>query len=362
MNAEAFQAKIQQLKRDNQLDTALAMCEQWMDDTEKQSRSGEPVESWPYWQACVILRKLKRYSDEVTVIERFLHQHSSGSKQSREVIERLGKAYELAGLTTTLEVDGQSVVFYLPENVPLDERAMFVRDAVVVDCETTGIAQDDELIELALLRFRYSHLTGRILGVIDRYCGLREPSKPISPMAARVSGIRAGDVAGKRLDLNYATRLVDGASLAIAHNATFDQRMATPHVPELAVMPWHCTMRSIDWAAKGCESKKLEELAIHYGITPSGHRAMADAQLVLDLLSVTDDTTGLPILHEIIANVPLGYTSRWQAAHEQPDDNPYDGDDDDGAEESATDATVIIAIQLDTEPPKKKTFWSRLFG
>lgn len=378
MNADAFQAKIQQLKRDNQLDTALAMCEQWIDSTEAESRRGDPVESWPYLQACIILRKLKRPGDEVAVIERFLHQHSSGSKQSRDVVERLGKAYELAGLTATRDVDGQSVVFYLPENVPLDERAMFVHDAVVVDCETTGIAQDDELVELALLRFRYSHLTGRILGVIDRYSGLREPLKPISPMATRVSGIHASDVVGKHLDLDYASRLVDGASLVVAHNATFDQRMVEPLVPAMAAIPWHCTMRSIDWTAKGCSSKKLEELAIHYGITPSGHRALADAQLVLDLLSITDDATGLPVFHELIAGAPLGYTSRWLAAQqametlEDADDDDYD---DDGGldEETGNDATAFITIHLvaapkpetsapAAPPTKKKSIWSRLFG
>lgn len=306
--------RIQNLKREDRLPEALALCEKWMDKTEKQSiKDDEPVESWPYLQACIILRKLKRPADEAAVIERFIQQRSSGSKQSRDIIERLTKAYQLAGLVETRNINGQLVPFYASEGVPVDERQLFMRDAVIVDCETTGLGNNDEVIELALLRFRYSRLSGRILQVLGNYSGLREPACPISATASNVSGLSKRDVAGHRIDVERASGLVAGVEMAIAHNASFDRRMVTPLLPQLAETSWYCSMRSIDWMGKGSPSTKLQDIAAYYGIVVT-HRAMSDAQTVFDLLSMTDDQTGNPIFHELMSAAPLNYVSRWQTA------------------------------------------------
>lgn len=309
---------IAQLKRDGRLDDALCLCEQWVTETEGTAHEGGTVESWPYLQACVILRKLKRPADEVAVIERFVQQPSSGSKQAREIVERLTKAYSLAGLTETRSVDGESVVFYAPENVPVDARSVFVREALIIDCETTGLSNSDELIELAILRFSYSLLSGRILRVIGSYCGLQEPSCPISPAATKVNGLSLHHVVGQRIDLNQVMRLIDGVDLIIAHNASFDRRMVTKLLPALADAPWYCSQRGVAWMDKGCPSTKLQEIAAYYG-TALSHRALPDAQAVLDLLSKMDAQTGKTILHELLCGEPLDYVSRWESNSTQQD-------------------------------------------
>lgn len=337
---------VQQLKRDDRLLDALALCETSMNETEGESwKCGAPVESWPYLQACVILRKLKRPADEAAVIERFIQLPSSGSKQSKSIVERLPKAYKLAGLTEERSVGGQVVTIFTAEGVPVDERALFVRDAVIIDCETTGLAQTDEIIELALLRFRYSSLSGRILQEVGRYSGLREPSCPISPAASKVNGLTMKDVAGRRIDTQQAAALFDGASIAIAHNASFDRRMVSALFPKLAEMPWYCSMRSIAWLEKGCPSAKLQDIAAYYGIQ-APHRAMSDVQAVFELLKIKDGQTDQLIMQELIGGAPLNYVSRWQIAHETNGDDSYS----DGG------VTVIISAQV-TDDSARKPWW-----
>jgi DNA polymerase III epsilon subunit-like protein len=335
---------VQQLKREGKFEDALTECKDWIARTEhRATRLGSTVESWPYWQACVILRKLKRPADEAAIIERFMQQPSSGSKQSREVMERLTKAYRQAGLTETRTVDGQSVDYYIPENVRLDERPMFVRDAVVIDCETTGLGATDEVIELALIRLRYSHLSGRILEVLDRYSGLREPSVPIPPAATQIHGLRLSDVAGHQFDLESARRAISGTTIAIAHNADFDRRMVVPILSELQDIPWFCTMRSIDWTAKGCPSRRLADVAAYNGIVAPAHRAMGDAEIVLDILTTTDKSTGQSYLHELIADVPLGYVSSWKSLRDADEDQDDDEGDDYVGE-------MVVRIELSPTP------------
>lgn len=332
--------RVRDLKREDRLPEALALCEKWMDKTEKRaSKTDEPVESWPYMHACVILRKLKRPADEAAVIERFLQQRSSGSKQSRDIIERLMKSYELAGLVEKRKVNGQNIPFYTSEGVPVDERKLFARDAVIVDCETTGLGNSDEVIELALLRFRYSQLSGRILQVLGNYSGLREPTCPISPTASKMNGLSKRDVAGHRIDIERATGLVGGVEMAIAHNASFDRRMVVPLLPQLAETAWYCSMRSVRWMEKGSPSTKLQDIAAYYGIVVT-HRAMSDAQTVFDLLSMTDEQTGKPIFHELMSAAPLDYVSRWQSA------TSSDGD-----------VSVVLTVSPADEDEPKKPKW-----
>jgi DNA polymerase-3 subunit epsilon len=326
MRYEDLAPKIQELKRQNRNEEALALLYKWIDATELDvTRKGGAVESWPYLQACVVLRKLKRFDDEVGVIERFLGQPSSGSKQSQELMERLGKAYHLAGLTEVRQEDGQSVTIYKPESIPLDERPIFVRDAVLVDTETTGLSQADELIELAIVRFRYSHFSGRILAVTDRYVGRREPNCEISAQAAKVHGLTKTDVAGRRLDERRINAILDGASMVFAHNASFDRRM-TAILPGFARSPWYCTMNGIDWLGKGCASRKLDDACRKFGIPREGHSAAADIDALLRLLATPDPATGSPLLSEMTRSFPIGYVSSWQAQLGNDDDD----DDDDG--------------------------------
>ncbi len=69
--------------------------------------------------------------------------------------------------------------------VPPDQRL-----AAFVDGETTGFSPArDEVIELAVIVFRFHRSTGKGIGVVDEFSGLQEPSRPIPAGATAVHGI-----------------------------------------------------------------------------------------------------------------------------------------------------------------------------
>ncbi|NLG78812.1 MAG: EVE domain-containing protein [Firmicutes bacterium] len=156
-----------------------------------------------------------------------------------------------------------------------------------VDTETTGRDHDtDEIVELALVLFAFDRNTGRIMGIVDEYVGLREPAVPIHPGAYRVHGITLKDVRGKRLDNVRIEAMLDRAEFLVAHNERFDRGFVARLFPKCKSKKWLCSMRGIDWRRHGFNSKKLENLLQCHGIrTEQEHRAGSDARDAVLLLS-----------------------------------------------------------------------------
>ena len=169
-----------------------------------------------------------------------------------------------------------------------------------LDTETTGLRGSDEVIEFAIVLFRYD-ISRRELRVIDRYHGLREPSCAVDPGAEAVHGISFGQVRGKRLKDLVVRRILRKADFLIAHNAAFDRRFVEKLYPETQKIRWHCSMNGISWKKKGFASKGLQQLMAHHGIeTKRGHRALDDVMGALDLLTQRDEQTGRPYLSELL--------------------------------------------------------------
>lgn len=158
--------------------------------------------------------------------------------------------------------------------------------ACIVDVETTGLSHADEAIELALVLFAFERTTGVILGVVDEYVGLRQPAVPITTGAMAVHGITLQELRGQSLDYDRVEAIVTRAELMIAHNVGFDRRFVTRLSETAARKPWRCTMAGIDWPAKGCPSRRLQDLLRAFRIRmPAAHRALHDVQGVLYLLA-----------------------------------------------------------------------------
>jgi DNA polymerase III subunit epsilon len=165
------------------------------------------------------------------------------------------------------------------------------KQAAFLDVETTGLDDDDEIIELAIVPFQYS-LDGVICGVGEVFDQFNEPARPISEEITRLTGITPEMVRGQAIDKNKVRSILSGTDLIIAHNAAFDRPKCEAFMEEFAARPWACSLNDIDWRSEGHESAKLSYLAVEYGFFYSGHRADIDCHAGIKLLTMPLATTG----------------------------------------------------------------------
>lgn len=175
------------------------------------------------------------------------------------------------------------------------------RLACFIDVETTGLDPGrDEVVELACVLFAFDGRTGEILAVVDQYTGLRQPSFPIPPEASRIHGITDEDVRGRDLDHARVRAMLREAAFIVAHNAAFDRAFLERLIPESARKPWYCSMRGIDWRARGFRSRGLQQLLRDHDLDPGrAHRAASDAAAAVALLAMRDDR-GRPYFLELL--------------------------------------------------------------
>ncbi len=158
--------------------------------------------------------------------------------------------------------------------------------ACFLDVETTGFSpRTDEVVELAMILFEFDYSTGEIAGIVDSYCGLREPSVPIHPGAMRVHGLTLDDLRGEQLDDQRVQEILTSSDLLIAHNAGFDRPFVCRLFRQAARIPWACSCRDIRWHLHGYASAKLQDLIKAHGIRAvQTHRAMDDVSDAIELL------------------------------------------------------------------------------
>lgn len=163
-----------------------------------------------------------------------------------------------------------------------------------MDVETTGLSPyREEIIELALILFRFDDDGLIVRDSVEEYVSLREPTVPISPMATRVHGLTARDVAGHRLDGRRVREMFKQAHYCIAHNASFDRPFVERLLRVARGKRWLCTCRHINWRARGVASGSLGAVTEYYGIEhDDAHRALADARATFALLSLTGSNGG----------------------------------------------------------------------
>lgn len=78
---------IKQLKRENRLEEALALCYQAIRGAE-QDREGREPAPWYTEQAAIVHRKLGQHQDEIAVLERWLNLAPSALRQGSRIAER----------------------------------------------------------------------------------------------------------------------------------------------------------------------------------------------------------------------------------------------------------------------------------
>lgn len=155
-----------------------------------------------------------------------------------------------------------------------------------VDVETTGLdTKADEIVEMAIVLFKYDLDSGQIAEIVDEYCSFNEPSREIPRKATSVHGIRKKDVRGHRLDHDKVTQMIEKADFIAAHNAKFDRGFIQRYFPVASNKQWYCSMNGIPWRSFGFKKKSLESLLHSHNINiQQKHRALDDVHLALQLL------------------------------------------------------------------------------
>lgn len=180
---------------------------------------------------------------------------------------------------------------------------------IAVDVETTGLSGSDEITELAAATFIYDAKTGIISHIEERYSGLRQPSVPINPNAAKVNGITDAELIGKTLDEDTIARMIAAANIIVAHNATFDRRFVIKLFPVAASKPWRCSYRGLPWKSMGFPNAKLQGIARALDIKPNqAHRALNDVLTLLEILQHKPPNSRLPLSSRLLRKSPKRIT------------------------------------------------------
>ncbi len=172
----------------------------------------------------------------------------------------------------------------------LEANADRVGTACIIDTETTGLGADDEVIEVALRLFNYDKETLRFAQVSQtKYEGLQQPTKPISEKITEITGITNEDVAGKSIDWDQVSGLLEGADFILAHNASFDRPMVEKYCQIAKEKRWCCSLEQIDWKERGFPVKKQEILGVFHGFFYDAHRALMDVDALAKLISDNEE-------------------------------------------------------------------------
>lgn len=176
------------------------------------------------------------------------------------------------------------------------------RVGILLDTETTGLDHArDEIIELGMVKFAYTP-DGRIVGLCDTFSAFNEPSGPVPAEVTALTGITDEMVAGHRINEGAVEAFVDGAVIAIAHNAGFDRKFAERYWPIFERMAWGCSMTEVDWRAQGFAGGQLGYLLNGAGFFHRAHRAVDDCHALLEILDFTLPTTRAPALAALLEN------------------------------------------------------------
>ena len=156
----------------------------------------------------------------------------------------------------------------------------------VLDLETTGLdPQHDEIIEIAVAIIQID-AQGRVITVESMRTGLQQPSRPIEPNIAKITGIDDGMVEGKRINPDSVAEYLGRAQACLCFNAEFDRRHLEMLVPEVAKIPWICAMRDVPWRELGFDGAAQNYLLAQAGMfNPTAHRAADDVASLVNLLA-----------------------------------------------------------------------------
>lgn len=159
---------------------------------------------------------------------------------------------------------------------------------VIFDFETTGLDNEaDRIVEIGGLRIDSLERGGTI---VSEFSSLIKPDIPLTDEATRISGITTEMLADQPPIEEQLPRFVDffADAILVAHNAEFDMgflRQACARMHIQLQWPCFCTLKMARSLLPELESKNLDTLAEHYGLTfEARHRSIGDCKVTAGVL------------------------------------------------------------------------------
>ena len=163
------------------------------------------------------------------------------------------------------------------------------RDFVILDTETTGLYDDDEIVSIAIINSDGQTLLNQLV----------QPVRPIPADATQIHGITNEMVsAANCLPIEQINELLAGREI-IVYNASYDMAMLyrsvralqAPMIQWRGVANWHCAMEAFaeiygDWNDyhHSYRWQKLSTACNYYKIPVVGaHGALADCLMTLEV-------------------------------------------------------------------------------
>ncbi len=163
---------------------------------------------------------------------------------------------------------------------------------VVFDFETTGLdAREDRIVEVGAIKL----VNGE---AVDEFSTLVNPGILIPDHISSISGINNQMVADKPSIETVLPKMLEfiSGSLLFAHNADFDMAFLTANASRLGYelhLPCFCTFKLSRQLLPQLESRSLDRLAQHYGLSfVSRHRSIGDAQVTATVFHKMLDAEG----------------------------------------------------------------------
>lgn len=152
----------------------------------------------------------------------------------------------------------------------------------VIDTETTGLNDNDRIVELALAKLVIGD--GQVVDVKPPITMLENPGVRLSEEVKRVTKLTDENLWGQSFDEDLLARELGDVDVLVAFNSAFDARFVRKRFPGL-VHPWCCAMRDFDWAGAGYQSRSQAGLVAEQGHFYTAHRAASDAWALLVLIA-----------------------------------------------------------------------------
>lgn len=151
---------------------------------------------------------------------------------------------------------------------------------VVLDTETTGLSNNDRIIEISMLKVE----NGKIK---DRFSTLVAPGMPISQKIVKITGITNEMLEKSKPISNYQKQIKSfiGDNIIVGHNLPFDLRFLNRELNERLNNRTIDTLKISHEILPNLSHHGLKDIASYYSIDYTGaHRSERDCEITLECL------------------------------------------------------------------------------